>query len=106
MNLTKKQTQALKEARVITQKGEYNVHVKAQIENFLKGELIRPFYYSRNNRKVYVQKSSGIDSLKAFISITCIKTDEGNDAPRGGLGGDYIKNITRVKKVVLFKGVI
>lgn len=82
--LTKKATKEL-----YTAKGELKSLYKNAINEFVRSEKIYPVSYSGRGRHVNVRDMNHY--IKMPLSLMGYKFTEGNDAPRGGQSGNFIK---------------
>lgn len=75
---------------LLTKKGEINKTIKSMIENCkLDGNKIRTGYYSGSGR--FTSKHSAQSTITDLLKAQGYKYTTGNDAPRGGADGEFVK---------------
>lgn len=62
--------------------------------NYFRNGLIRPCKYNYNGRRVSVTDYRW--QIMEALNACKIKFETGNDAPRGGAEGNYIKILTKI----------
>lgn len=60
-----------------------------------KGLLIRPCYTSGSGR--FASNQDHTLAITKLLDLLGVKYETGNDAPRGGLTGNYIKILTKIE---------
>lgn len=85
-NIMNNQTKKL----IYTQKGELNKHVKNALSHcsFLNGKIYTG-YYSGSGR--YTSSHSAMGTITDILEAQGYKYTTGNDAPKGGIKGEYVK---------------
>ena len=75
---------------ILTQKGELNKHVTNALSHctFLNGKIYTG-YYSGSGR--YTSSQSAMSTVTAILDAQGYKYTTGNDAPKGGIMGEYVK---------------
>ena len=75
---------------ILTQKGELNKHVKNALSHctFNNGKIYTG-YYSGYGR--YTSSQSAMGTVTAILDAQGYKYTTGNDAPKGGIKGEYVK---------------
>jgi hypothetical protein len=85
MKLTRKSKELL-----LTGKGDINLNWVNLISKVrFEGDKIYPKEWKGSKR--YMSLSDGMPGLKQVLNAQGYKFTEGNDAPRGGVEGDFIK---------------
>ena len=57
--------------------------------------LIRPCYTSGSGR--FTKNMDYTEDLKAILRLAGVKFESGNDSPKGGKPGNYIKILTKIE---------
>lgn len=63
---------------------------------YFKGSIIRPCWTSGSGR--FTTNLDHSQSICAVLDLLKIKYETGNDAPRGGATGKYIKILTKIEE--------
>ncbi len=84
-SLTKKQKEV-----ILTQKGEVSKSIINALRNCaFKGNKVYHYYTSGSGR--FITNHSAYSTVVAILKASNYKFTEGNDAPRGGKAGEFIK---------------
>lgn len=59
------------------------------------GKIIRPVYVSGSKR--FASNQDHTYAISNLLDLLGVKFESGNDAPRGGLTGNYIKILTKIE---------
>ena len=75
---------------IYTQKGELNKHIKNALSNckFDNGKIYTGYYLGSGR---YKSSHSAKGTVTAILDAQGYKYTTGNDAPKGGIKGEYVK---------------
>ena len=76
--------------------GEQLTGAKPQAWQIFRGGLIRPVWTSGRGR--FCKNMDYTRDICAVLDALRVKYETGNDAPRGGLTGCYIKIVTKIEE--------
>lgn len=71
-----------------------NSTVYKLICNISTGDVLRPCYVSGRGR--HIKNNDHTQSIKKYLDILKVKYIFGNDAPRGGLTGNFVKILSKI----------
>lgn len=74
--------------------GEQLTGAKPQKWPIFRGGVIRPIWTSGRGR--FCSNCDHTRDICAVLDALCVKYETGNDAPRGGLTGNFIKIVTKI----------
>lgn len=77
---------------VLTQKGQINKQIKNMLDHCRfdsNSNMIYTGYYSGSGR--FTSAQSALPTVKAILAAQGYKFEVGNNAPQGGIRGEYVK---------------
>ena len=78
---------------------EHRINALLVLISLCKGEAVH-VYYGWTNRFRRLTKATGVSTAMSVLTAAGIAYEEGNDAPRGGVLGDYIKLTRRCPSLI------